>query len=119
MHAAATTADGRWLAQLLCADGLDDMRVGDRHSPQHDPAARRGRSICARLQSAEDSVYAAIGYGDLVRVDPVLPSIEEVEPWRGHTAATSLGQRLATDVGMARRPDRGRSRRCRRTHRTV
>ena len=82
MHHATSSIDGRWLAQVLCADGLDDVRASD--VTRRNTIRLLARALELRpSKSAESSFAAAIGYGDLIRTDPYLSSIDEVQPWRG------------------------------------
>jgi hypothetical protein len=82
IHRAATSADGRWLARIFCGVGLDDVHATD--TTRRNTIRLLARALeLAPSSSAEDSFYSAIGYGPLVRTDPILSEIDEVHPWRG------------------------------------
>lgn len=74
--------DGEWLARQLCVSGLSHLHDGDH--------ARAG-TVRLLVRSLElepsrrvlDSFRKVVSYGSWARVDPVVSSIPEVQPWRG------------------------------------
>jgi hypothetical protein len=81
VHAAGVAPDGKWLARLFCASGLDVESDTDR--------SRRGTiELCRRslqlgpADSFQEAMYRSVAFGSALRGDPILAAIPEGVPWR-------------------------------------
>jgi hypothetical protein len=80
--ALATSDDGFWLAQQLCANGLSQMDVADRTRAGTVRLLVRA-ALMAPGPQLVDSFRKIVAYGPWARTDLVVASIPEVGPWRG------------------------------------
>jgi len=81
MHHANQSADGRWLASILCASELEAETDTDRARRGTIKIAQRSLAL-GEFSSLEPAFYQCVAYGSIALTDPVLASIPETTPWR-------------------------------------